>query len=71
MNTIAPGPFMTEMNKPVMDDEETYSFFIDNIPLGRWGKPEELRGAVVFLASEASSFVTGATLYVDGGWTAH
>ena len=71
VNTIAPGPFMTEMNKPVMDDEETYNFFIDRIPLGRWGKPEELRGVAVFLASEASSFVTDATIYVDGGWTTH
>lgn len=71
VNTIAPGPFMTEMNKPVMDDKETYEFFISNIPLGRWGNPEELRGTAVYLASEASSFVTGATIYVDGGWTAH
>ena len=71
VNTIAPGPFMTEMNQAVLDDKETYNFFIDRIPLGRWGKPEELRGVALFLASEASSFVTGSTIYVDGGWTAH
>ena len=71
VNTIAPGPFMTEMNKAVIDQPDIYQFFLDRIPLGHWANPEELRGPVVFLASDASSFVTGATLYVDGGWTTH
>ena len=71
VNTIAPGPFMTEMNKAVIDQPDVYQFFLDRIPLGHWADPSELRGPVVFLASDASSFVTGATLYVDGGWTTH
>jgi NAD(P)-dependent dehydrogenase (short-subunit alcohol dehydrogenase family) len=70
VNAIAPGPFLTEMNLPVTKDPKTYNYFIERIPLGRWGNPSELRGVAIFLASEASSFVTGATIYVDGGWTA-
>jgi len=70
VNAIAPGPFLTEMNLQVTDDPETYRWFIDRIPLGRWADPKELRGAALFLASEASSFVTGAIISVDGGWTA-
>ena len=69
VNTIAPGPFMTEMNKAVLDQPEVYNFFIERIPLGHWADPEELRGVVVFFASEASSYVTGTELLVDGGWT--
>jgi NAD(P)-dependent dehydrogenase (short-subunit alcohol dehydrogenase family) len=70
VNTIAPGPFLTEMNRQVIDQPEVYNFFIERIPLGRWADPEELRGVVVFLASEASSYITGSTMLVDGGWTA-
>ena len=58
------------MNRPLLDDPEKYKAFVANIPMGRWGELEELTGAVVFLASEASSYVTGAPLFVDGGWTA-
>jgi len=71
VNTIAPGPFMTEMNQAVLDQPDVYNFFLSRIPLGRWAEPEELRGVTLFLASEASSYVTGTTVYVDGGWTAH
>jgi NAD(P)-dependent dehydrogenase (short-subunit alcohol dehydrogenase family) len=71
VNSIAPGPFMTEMNKAVIDQPEVYNFFLSRIPLGRWAEPKELRGVTLFLASEASSYVTGSTIYVDGGWTSH
>ncbi len=70
INTIAPGPFMTEMNKAVIDQPDVYNFFINRVPLGRWAEPKELRGITLFLASEASSYVTGTTIHVDGGWTA-
>jgi NAD(P)-dependent dehydrogenase (short-subunit alcohol dehydrogenase family) len=70
VNALAPGPFMTDMNRPVMNNPAAYQSFIDRIPLGRWGDPDELGGAIVFLASNASSFMTGATLTIDGGWTA-
>jgi NAD(P)-dependent dehydrogenase (short-subunit alcohol dehydrogenase family) len=69
-NAICPGPFATEMNRALLDDPVKYQEFVRNIPMGRWGELEELTGAVVFLASDASSFVTGSALYVDGGWTA-
>ena len=70
VNALAPGPFGTEMNRPLLDDPAIYRAFADKIPLKRWGLPEELAGPIVFLASEASSFMTGAVLTVDGGWTA-
>lgn len=70
VNALCPGPFATELNTPVMNNPQTNQFFINHIPMGRWGKPEELAGAIVFLASEASSFMTGAALTIDGGWTA-
>jgi NAD(P)-dependent dehydrogenase (short-subunit alcohol dehydrogenase family) len=69
-NAICPGAFGTEMNRPLLDDPVKYKAFVANIPMGRWGELEELTGAVVFLASEASSYVTGTPLFVDGGWTA-
>jgi NAD(P)-dependent dehydrogenase (short-subunit alcohol dehydrogenase family) len=70
VNALAPGPFMTELNRPLMNNQAAYQSFVDRIPLGRWGDPEELAGAIVFLASDASSFMTGAVLTIDGGWTA-
>jgi NAD(P)-dependent dehydrogenase (short-subunit alcohol dehydrogenase family) len=70
VNAICPGPFATEMNKPLLDDPEKYKAFVSKIPMGRWGELEEIAGIAVFLASNASSFVTGSTIYVDGGWTA-
>jgi NAD(P)-dependent dehydrogenase (short-subunit alcohol dehydrogenase family) len=69
-NAICPGPFATEMNRALLDDPVKYQEFVKNIPMGRWGELDELAGAVVFLASDASSFVTGSSLFVDGGWTA-
>jgi NAD(P)-dependent dehydrogenase (short-subunit alcohol dehydrogenase family) len=70
VNALCPGPFATEMNKPLLDDPEKYRAFVAKIPLGRWGELHELDGPVLFLTSHASSFVTGTTLVVDGGWTA-
>ena len=69
-NAICPGPFATDMNRQLLNDPTAYQQFVANIPMGRWGELEELTGAVVFLASDASSFVTGTSLFVDGGWTA-
>jgi NAD(P)-dependent dehydrogenase (short-subunit alcohol dehydrogenase family) len=70
VNTLAPGPFMTELNRPLLDNPAAFQAFVDRIPLGRWGEPHELAGPILFLASAASSFMTGAVLTVDGGWTA-
>ena len=70
VNALCPGPFATEMNKPLLNDPAQYQAFISKIPIGRWGELHELAGAVVFLASDAASFVTGSALFVDGGWTA-
>ncbi|MBV9282559.1 MAG: SDR family oxidoreductase [Chloroflexi bacterium] len=70
VNAIAPGPFRTPMNEPLLQDPTAYQAFIANIPLGRWGEPYEVAGVTLLLASDAGSFITGATLVVDGGWTA-
>lgn len=70
VNAIAPGPFLTEMNRQVIDQPDVYNFFVERIPLGRWAEPNELRGVVVFLASQASNYITGSVIMVDGGWTA-
>ena len=65
-----PGAFGTEMNRSLLDDPVKYKEFVAQIPMGRWGELDELAGAVVFLASEASSYMTGTPLFVDGGWIA-
>jgi NAD(P)-dependent dehydrogenase (short-subunit alcohol dehydrogenase family) len=70
VNALCPGPFATEMNKPLLEDPEKYRAFVSKIPMGRWGELGEISGPVLFLASDASSFVTGSALFVDGGWTA-
>ncbi|HEY0752350.1 MAG TPA: glucose 1-dehydrogenase [Ktedonobacteraceae bacterium] len=70
VNALCPGPIATELNAPVINDPQASQFFLNHIPLGRWGQPEELAGAIVFLSSDASSFMTGAALTIDGGWTA-
>ncbi|HXW07154.1 MAG TPA: SDR family NAD(P)-dependent oxidoreductase [Vicinamibacterales bacterium] len=69
-NAICPGAFGTELNRQLLDDPVKYQEFVKRIPMGRWGELDELAGAVVFLASDASTYVTGSTLFVDGGWTA-
>jgi NAD(P)-dependent dehydrogenase (short-subunit alcohol dehydrogenase family) len=70
VNAICPGAFGTEMNQTLMADPAKLKDLVSNIPMGRLGNMAELTGAVVFLASEASSYVTGSALFVDGGWTA-
>jgi gluconate 5-dehydrogenase len=69
VNAIAPGFFRTELNKALTEDTEFTAWLEKRTPTGRWGEVGELVGAAVFLASDASSFVNGHTLYVDGGMT--
>ena len=69
-NGLAPGYFDTPLNKALVDDPTFTAWLAKRTPAGRWGRVEELVGACIFLSSEASSFVNGTTLYVDGGITA-
>lgn len=68
VNAIAPGYIDTEMNTALMADEERQKSILSRIPAGRWGKPEDFKGAAVYLASSASRYVSGQVLIVDGGW---
>jgi gluconate 5-dehydrogenase len=70
VNAIAPGYFATEMNRALVEDGAFSDWVGRRTPAGRWGRVEELGGAAVFLASDASSFVNGQMLFVDGGMTA-
>jgi NAD(P)-dependent dehydrogenase (short-subunit alcohol dehydrogenase family) len=70
VNALCPGPFATEINRPLLDDPVASAAMAAKVPQGRWADPAELGPVAVFLASEASSFVTGATILVDGGYTA-
>ena len=67
VNCLAPGWFKTNQNQVMYEDKEWVSYLVDRIPLKRPGKVEDLEGAVVFLASDASAYVTGQLLLVDGG----
>jgi NAD(P)-dependent dehydrogenase (short-subunit alcohol dehydrogenase family) len=69
VNCICPGPFETPMTAKLVQGP-TREDFTSRIPMGRWGDPKELVGAVIYFASEAAAFTTGAVLAVDGGWTA-
>jgi len=71
VNAIAPTFIETPFSKPLFEKEGFREYVLGNIPLGRVGTPEDVTGAVVYLASEASNLVTGHILLVDGGWTAH
>jgi NAD(P)-dependent dehydrogenase (short-subunit alcohol dehydrogenase family) len=68
VNSIAPGYIATEMNSALIANPTRSRQIMERIPAGRWGKPEDFEGAIVFLASSASSYVSGETLVVDGGW---
>lgn len=70
VNAICPGPFLTPMNEPFADTEEVKKFVVGAVALNRWGRMEEIQGAAIYLASDASSYTTGSMLVVDGGWTA-
>ena len=70
VNRIAPGYFITDNTQPLRDDSARFSEIRSRIPAGRWGEPDDLKGAVVFLASSASDYVNGHMLVVDGGWMA-
>ena len=69
VNAICPGPFATPINQVLLDDPEKGPAMITGVPMARWGDPAELATAVLYFASPASSFTTGATLLVDGGYT--
>ena len=68
-NALCPGPFLTELNESIAKDEAKVRVILDRIPMNRWAELHEIQGAALFLASDASSYVTGSALYVDGGWT--
>ncbi len=70
VNAIGPGVVKTPLNVPIQSDPEWYQAYADIGALGRWSEPSEQTGAVVYLASDAASFVTGTILFVDGGWLA-
>jgi NAD(P)-dependent dehydrogenase (short-subunit alcohol dehydrogenase family) len=70
VNAIGPGFFDSEMTQDIKDNAEADAFIKGGNPMHRWGKPGELNGALLLLASDASSYITGQTIYVDGGWTA-
>ncbi|BAS28299.1 2-dehydro-3-deoxy-D-gluconate 5-dehydrogenase KduD [Limnochorda pilosa] len=70
VNAIAPGYVETEATRPIREDPQRNASILERIPAGRWGRPEDLKGAAVFLASHASDYVHGAVIPVDGGWLA-
>lgn len=70
VNAIAPGYMATDNTAPLRADAERSKAILERIPAGRWGEPEDLKGAVVFLASEAGAYLQGYTIAVDGGWLA-
>jgi NAD(P)-dependent dehydrogenase (short-subunit alcohol dehydrogenase family) len=69
-NSVHPGPILTPMTEKRRADPEIYKLMVSRIPLGRYGEPDEVAYAVLYLASDESAFVTGSELVIDGGWTA-
>jgi cyclopentanol dehydrogenase len=69
-NSVHPGPIVTAMTERRRADPDAYALMLSRIPLGRFGEPEEVAHAVLYLASDESAFVTGSELVIDGGWTA-
>ncbi len=70
INAIAPGYMVTDNTAPLRKDKERSKAILDRIPAEKWGEPEDLQGVAVFLASEASNYINGYTIAVDGGWLA-
>lgn len=70
VNGISPGPFGTEMNHAVMNDPEANAQFLASLPIGRWGKVEEIGALACYLCSDMAGFITGTDIVIDGGWTA-
>jgi len=70
VNAIGPGYIATELTKPLQTDEKLNQWVLSKTPLGRWGRPDDLIGTAVLLASKAGEFITGQIIYVDGGWLA-
>jgi len=70
VNGISPGPFGTEMNQTLMQDPQANAQFLANIPVGRWGKVEEIGALANYLCSESAGFITGTDILIDGGWCA-
>jgi cyclopentanol dehydrogenase len=70
VNSIHPGPIVTAMTEKRRDEPENYALMMSRIPMGRFGRPEEVANGALYLASDESSYVTGSELVIDGGWTA-
>jgi len=70
VNAISPGPFATELNTPVLENPELNRQFLSKVPLGRWGRVEEVGRLALYLCSEDAGFITGTDILIDGGWTA-
>jgi NAD(P)-dependent dehydrogenase (short-subunit alcohol dehydrogenase family) len=70
VNGISPGPIATDMNLALMNNPEINAQFLANIPVGRWGKVEEIGALACYLCSESAGFITGTDILIDGGWTA-
>ena len=70
VNGISPGPFATELNAAVLNNPQANAQFLASLPIGRWGKVEEIGGLACYLCSESAGFITGTDILIDGGWTA-
>lgn len=70
VNGISPGPFLTEMNAALLASPEVTQAFLAKVPMGRWGKMEEIGALAVFLCSEEAGYITGTDILIDGGWCA-
>jgi NAD(P)-dependent dehydrogenase (short-subunit alcohol dehydrogenase family) len=70
VNGISPGPIATEMNAAIVNDPEVSAKFLANVPVGRWGKVEEIGALACYLCSDYAGFITGTDILIDGGWTA-
>jgi NAD(P)-dependent dehydrogenase (short-subunit alcohol dehydrogenase family) len=70
VNALLPGIFETPLTRALHSDPANQQWFTDRVPMGRWGRPEEVAGALLLLASAAGSYITGSCIVVDGGWLA-